>query len=166
MNTRSSRRSIHQAGNGRLSEMVGLPEQESHSIDRRPSAQFNVRSANCSEIRWQRLKLSKSRMVPLMNRNNALANLRTKAHGPATAERPSATIGGVDAVALPLNSAAERQTCRLNDPQDNHSHSNIASRKRRSTSACRPRGCRSASAARSFCEKPARSMLLERSTSG
>lgn len=45
-NTRSSRRSIHQAGNGRLSATVGPPNQESHSIERRPSAQRNGRSAN------------------------------------------------------------------------------------------------------------------------
>ena len=196
LNTPSSRRSIDRAGNGRLSEMAGLPEPASPSIARKPSAQLNVRSASCSEARStnrharfaarldsnsvpvlgalpleadvasQRPTLGNSQAVPARNRNKALAIRQIKAHRPTTTERPSASIGGVDASCAPAQPAAERQTCQINDPQDNHRHSNIASRKRRSISASRPRGCRSASAEWSFCERPRRSMLLVRSTNG
>ena len=49
----------------------------------------------------RRLTLSNSQIVPGRNRNKALAMLRIKAHCPTTTERPSASIGGVNASCAP-----------------------------------------------------------------
>ena len=99
-------------------------------------------------------------------RNKALAIQQTTAHCLVTAERPLASIGGVNASCAPAQPCSGASKCRLDDPQNHHRHSNTAWRKRHSTFVSRPKGCPLVSAARSFCEKPTRSILPERSTIG
>jgi hypothetical protein len=49
----------------------------------------------------QRLTRSNSQIVPVGNRNKALAIMQIKAHCPTTTERPLASIGGVNASCAP-----------------------------------------------------------------
>ena len=83
MNTRSSRRSIGWAGNGRLSEMVDPPKPESPSIERRLSTQLNVRSGNCSEISGTHFRPVSQRPTLGNSRNSSCQERKQSARHPA-----------------------------------------------------------------------------------
>ena len=101
MSTRSSRRSIHRAGNGRLSDMVGPPKQASPSTERRLSSLLSVRSANCSGPSESAANARQLAHGSCQEPNNALAIRQVKAHCRATTEPPLASIGDVDAICAP-----------------------------------------------------------------